>query len=304
MDLRRVFCLEEIAASFPAPKKLAVPLPKVKEDEEEELEPAEKEEESDKEPAAHEKDIILVVEDSPDMREYIRGALEPQYIVKEAKDGEEGLQLAGEIVPDLIICDIMMPGLDGFEVCRTLKNDIATSHIPVILLTAKADEENIIQGLETGAADYITKPFSTKILCAHIKNLIDLRRHFQQTINREMTLQTAKMPVSSIDKEFINDMQNIINENLSDPEFNVDELSSKLYMGRTTLYRKIHALSGETPKEFIRSYRLKRAAELLKKKSGTVLEVSFNVGFSSSSYFAKCFKEKFHQLPSEYQTSD
>ncbi|NIM13115.1 MAG: helix-turn-helix domain-containing protein [Candidatus Aminicenantes bacterium] len=117
-------------------------------------------------------------------------------------------------------------------------------------------------------------------------------------------MQPAKMPLTSIDKEFLKDMQKVINENLSDPEFNVDELCRKLYMGRTSLYRKIHALSGETPKEFIRSYRLKRAAELLKKKSGTVLEVSFEVGFSNSSYFAKCFKEKFHQLPSEYQTSE
>ena len=145
-------------------------------DDAEELEPVEKEEEIDQEPVAQEKDILLVVEDSPDMREYIRGALEPDYTVIEAKDGEEGLRLAGEIVPDLIICDIMMPGLDGFEVCRALKSDIATSHIPVILLTAKAAEENVIRGLETGAADYITKPFSTKILCARIKNLIDLRR--------------------------------------------------------------------------------------------------------------------------------
>ncbi len=293
---------EEIVESYPAPKKLAVPLPKVKEDEEEEFEPAEKEEEIDKEPVSHEKDIILVVEDSPDMREYIRGALEPQYIVKEAKDGEEGLRLAGEIVPDLIICDIMMPGLDGFEVCRTLKSDIATSHIPVILLTAKAAEENIIRGLETGAADYITKPFSTKILCARIKNLIDLRRLFQQTINREMTLQPAKMPVSPIDKEFLKDMQNIINKNLSDPEFNVDLLSRKLYMSHTNLYRKIHALTGETPTDFIRSCRLKRGAELLKSSYGNVGDVAFEVGFSSTSYFIKCFKEKFHQLPTEYQS--
>ncbi|UCH92352.1 MAG: response regulator, partial [Candidatus Aminicenantes bacterium] len=120
-----------------------MPAPDVKEDEEEEFEPAEKEEEIGQEPVSHEKDIILVVEDSPDMRQYIRSALEPHYTVIEAKDGEEGLRRAGEIVPDLIICDIMMPGLDGFEVCRTLKNNIATSHIPVILLTAKAAEENI-----------------------------------------------------------------------------------------------------------------------------------------------------------------
>jgi ligand-binding sensor domain-containing protein/signal transduction histidine kinase/DNA-binding response OmpR family regulator len=295
---------EEIVESYPAPKKLAVPRPKKKEYEEEEFEPGEKEEEIGQEPVSHEKDIILVVEDSADVREYIRGALESHYTVIEAKDGEEGLRRAGEIIPDLIICDIMMPGLDGFEVCRTLKNDIATSHIPVILLTAKAAEENIIRGLETGAADYITKPFSTKILCARIRNLIDLRRHFQQTINREMTLQPAKMPVSSIDKEFLKDMQNIINENLTDPEFNVDQLTRKLYLSHATLYRKIHALTGEPPQDFIRSCRLKQGAELLRAGKGNVGDVAFEVGFSSTSYFIKCFKEKFHRLPSSYMVSD
>ncbi|UCH94715.1 MAG: helix-turn-helix domain-containing protein, partial [Candidatus Aminicenantes bacterium] len=159
-------------------------------------------------------------------------------------------------------------------------------------------------GLETGADDYITKPFNTKILCARIKNLIDIRSQLQQDIKREMTLQPVKMEVSEIDREFLEDLQAVINKNLSDPDFNVDQLCKRMYMSRTTLYRKIHALSGETPTEFIRSYRLKRGAELLKKKFGTVLEVSFEVGFSNSSYFAKCFKEKFHQLPSEYQASE
>jgi DNA-binding response OmpR family regulator len=224
--------------------------------------------------------------------------------VKGAKDGEEGLRLAGEIVPDLIICDVMMPGLDGYEVCRALKNEIATSHIPVILLTAKAAEENIIQGLETGADDYITKPFSTRILSARIKNLIELRRQFQQNLNREMTLQPAKMQVPSIDKEFLKDMQKVINENLSEPEFNVDQLSRKLYMSHATLYRKIHALTGETPTDFIRTCRLKRGAELLKSKHGNVGDVAFEVGFSSTSYFIRCFKEKFHRLPSSFIVPD
>jgi len=295
----------EMVESFPGPKRLGDPAPGVKEEgEEEEFEPVEKEEDIFKGPEALGKDIILVIEDSADVREYIRGALEPQYLVKEAGDGEEGLRQAGEIVPDIIICDIMMPGMDGYEVCRALKNEIATSHIPVILLTAKAAEENIIQGLETGADDYITKPFSTRILLARIKNLIDLRRHFQQTLNREMTLQPAKMPVTSIDKEFLKDMQKVINENLSDPEFSVDRLSRKLYMSHATLYRKIHALTGETPTDFIRSCRLKRGAELLKSSYGNVGDVAFEVGFSSTSYFIKCFKERFHRLPSSYKVSD
>ena len=290
----------EIVESLPAPKKIEVPAPEVKEDEQEEVEPGEKEEEIVKEPADREKDIILVVEDNADVREYIRGALEPEYTVKEAMDGEEGLQQAREIVPDLIICDIMMPGMDGYELCRTLKTEIATSHIPVILLTAKAAEENIIQGLETGADDYITKPFNTKMLLARIRNLIELRRHWQKTWDREMTLQPTGMTVSAVDKKFIKELKQVMEENIPDTEFNVDQLCRKLYMSHATLYRKIHALTGETPTDFIRSYRLKQGAELLK-KGISVLEVALEVGFSSANYFTKCFKKKFHQLPTEYQ---
>jgi DNA-binding response OmpR family regulator len=247
--------------------------------------------------------ILLVVEDSADMREYIRGALEPGYTVIEAKDGREGLQKARDIIPDLIISDIMMPEVDGYELCRELKSDIETSHIPIILLTAKAAEENIIQGLETGADDYITKPFNTNILIARIKNLIDIRSQLQKNINREMSLQPVKTSVSTIDREFLRELHEAIRKNLADEEFNVEQLCKKLYMGRTTLYRKVLALTGETPTDFIRSYRLRQGAEILKQNSGTVLEVALAVGFSNSSYFAKCFKEKFHQLPSEYQAA-
>lgn len=247
------------------------------------------------------KNIILVVDDNSDIRQYIRGALEPDYTVSEAAGGQEGVDLAQSLIPDLIISDIMMPEVDGCQLCDTLKKDIKTSHIPIILLTAKASEKDIIHGLESGADDYITKPFSTRMLAVRIKNLIDLRRHFQLTLYREMTRQPAKMAVSRIDREFIKELQDMIEKNLADPDFNVEQLGKKLYMSRATLYRKIHALSGESPNEFIQSYRLKQAAELLEKKFGTVLEVAFETGFSSASYFTKCFKKKFNCLPSEYQ---
>jgi len=263
-------------------------------------ETGERKKEIEPEPDTDKTNIILVVEDSADMRDYIRRGLEPDYTVLEAIDGREGIQKAREIIPDLIISDVMMPKVDGYELCSVLKSDVKTSHIPIIILTAKASEENILQGLETGADDYITKPFNTKILMARIKNLIDIRSQLQKNINRDMTLQPVKTSVSKIDQEFLNELHNVINKNLSDEEFNVEQLCKKLYMGRTTLYRKVLALTGETPTDFIRSYRLKRGAELLKQNFGTVLEVAFEVGFSNSSYFAKCFKEKFHQLPSEY----
>ncbi|HLP61383.1 MAG TPA: response regulator, partial [Candidatus Deferrimicrobium sp.] len=250
------------------------------------------------------KEIILVVEDSADMRLYIRGALEPLYTVLEANDGAQGLQKAREFIPDLIICDVMMPIMNGYDACRALKTDIAVSHIPIILLTAKAGEESIVAGLECGADDYITKPFSTKILCARIKNLIELRRQLQETCKREMTLQPVKIKVAPVDEEFLKDLDKILRKNIANTDFNVEDLSRKLYMNRVTLYRRINALTGENPSDFIRSYRLKRGAELLKTSDKSVLEVAFDVGFSSSSYFIKCFKEKFHQLPSEYQRTE
>jgi AraC-like DNA-binding protein len=185
-------------------------------------------------------------------------------------------------------------------VCDVLKKDIKTSHIPIILLTAKASEESIIAGLETGADDYITKPFNINILLARIKNLIDLRLRMQETIQREMLLQPTEIAVSSIDREFIKELKQSIEKDLSDMEFGVDELAKLLYMSRTTLNRKVRALTGESTNQFIQSYRLKRAAKLLKDNFGNVTEVAFEVGFSSSNYFTRCFKEKFHRLPHMY----
>jgi signal transduction histidine kinase/DNA-binding response OmpR family regulator len=289
------------SVSPPEPGEISTP-DMVKAEKEEEEPGEEMEQEITAEKAA--KDIILVVEDSVDMRNYIKGSLEPQYQVVEAIDGRDGIEKASQIIPDLIISDIMMPETDGYELCRVLKNNRDTSHIPIILLTAKASEENILQGLELGADDYVTKPFSTQLLCARITNLIELRRHLQLNMEREMTLKPDKTSVSNIDKEFVKDLQEVINKNISDPEFNVEELCKRLYMGRTTLYRKILALTGEPPTEYIRSYRLKRGAELLKSGRGSVLEVAFEVGFSSANYFSKCFKKKFHQLPSSFQASE
>jgi signal transduction histidine kinase/DNA-binding response OmpR family regulator len=251
--------------------------------------------EKDIELEAHEKNIILVVEDSADFRDYIRGSLESIYTVVEAKNGREGIQKAQKI--------IIMPEVDGYALCRVLKNGINTSHIPIILLSAKASEESIIQGLKTGADDYIIKPFSTKILCARIKNLIDLRRQLQDKRKKQMMLQPAEISVSSMDEKFYKELQDVIEKNLSDSEFNVEELGKKLYMSRATLYRKVMALIGQTPLQFIRSYRLKRAAQLLKSNFGNVTEVAVEVGFCNMAHFTQCFKEQFHQLPSTFQES-
>ncbi len=256
------------------------------------------------EPGEPDKEVILVVEDETDVRRLIRKTLEPYYTVVEAQDGRDGVEKAREQIPDLVISDIKMPRKDGYQLCRELKKDVKTSHIPVILLTAKVEAENVIEGLETGADDYVTKPFHSKILCARIKNLIELRRQLQQKMQRKLRLQPSEIPVSSLDEDFLKEVQAVIDANLSDPDFNVESFSKKLFMNRVTLYRKIRALTGETPTEFIRSFRLKRAVQLLKANAGNVTEVALNVGFSSSSYFARCFKKKFHHAPSDYPAAE
>ncbi|MCP4150236.1 MAG: helix-turn-helix domain-containing protein, partial [bacterium] len=180
---------------------------------------------------------------------------------------------------------------------------INTSHIPIILLTARASEESIIQGLETGADDYITKPFKTNILLTRIQNLINLRRQMQLKIQKRKMLLPADIPVSSVDETFLKEIREAIENNISNLEFNIEKLCDELCMAKTTLNRKLRALTGETPNQFLQSYRLERAEQLLKANFGNVTEVAFAVGFSTSAYFTKCFGEKFNRLPSSYLTS-
>jgi len=251
-----------------------------------------------------EKVTILVVEDHKDMREHIRGFLETEYDILEAVNGKEGIAKAKEIIPDLIISDIMMPEISGYELCRVLKKDIKTSHIPIILLTAKASEKNIIKGLETGADDYVTKPFNSEILLARIQNLIDIRQQMQKKIQREKMLLPAEIQVSNQDDLFLKEFQSIVEKKLDNEDFNIDALCKELLISRAALFKKIQALTGETPNQFIQSYRLERGAQLLRENYGNITEVAMAVGFSSSQYFAKLFKEKFHITPKAYQASE
>ena len=172
------------------------------------------------------------------------------------------------------------------------------------MLTAKGEEEDVVAGLEAGADDYIIKPFNTRLLRARLKNLITLRRRLQETIGSELTFPPSKIKVSPIDREFLNDLHKVIETNIADADFNVEEMSRKLYLNRATVYRKIQALTGETPTEFIRSFRLKRAVELLKNDFGTILDVALEVGFASANYFTKCFKQKFNRLPSDIRPAN
>ncbi len=244
--------------------------------------------------------ILLIVEDHADIREHIRDRLWETYQILDAADGEAGLRLALEEVPDIVVTDLMMPVMDGVEMTRRLKTDERTSHIPVVMLTAKASVENRIEGLETGADDYLTKPFHMKELAVRLQNLGEQRKLLREKFRREIVLEPGQAAVNSADERFLEKMLKYLEENLSNPELDVQAFRDALGMSRMQFFRKVKALSGQSPVEFIRTFRLKRAAQLLEKGFGNVAEVTYEVGFNNLSYFARCFKEFFGRTPSEY----
>jgi signal transduction histidine kinase/ligand-binding sensor domain-containing protein/DNA-binding response OmpR family regulator len=246
--------------------------------------------------------LLLIVEDNSDMRTYIRQMLAESYKVVEAADGQEGFEKAAEIIPDIIISDVMMPEMDGFQFCEKIKTDQRTSHIPIILLTAKASGESKIEGLETGVDNYLAKPFDTRELQARLKNLIDQRRKLRERFSREIYLNPKEITVTSMDERFLQKASQIVETKISDPEFSVDDFVKEMALSRTDLYRKLKALTGLSAKEFIRTIRLKRAAHLLRHQYGNISEIAYEVGFNNPSYFAECFHKQFKQLPSQYKS--
>jgi YesN/AraC family two-component response regulator len=245
--------------------------------------------------------MVLIIDDNQDIRHHIRESLTNEFIVKEAGNGKEGLEKAVAIVPDLVITDLMMPEMDGLELCKKLKTDERISHIPVIMLTAKAEVEDKIEGLETGADDYITKPYNSKELVIRIKNLIDQRKKLRDKYNHQISLEASKSEVKSVDEKFLEHVKIVIEKNIGDCNFDVNSFYPEMGMSRMQLFRKLKALVNQTPGELIRNLRLQRAAQLIKHNYGNVAEVTYEVGFNNLSYFAKCFKDKYGLLPSEYQ---
>ena len=241
----------------------------------------------------------MVVEDHADVRRYIRGHLQSDYRIVEADDGREGVRVALEVIPDLVISDVMMPKLDGYELCETLKTDEKTSHIPVILLTARAGEEDKLTGLDTGADDYLVKPFNARELQARVRNLIEQRRKLRQRFIREGMLKPREIDAQSLDDLFLQKLMSNIEERMADENFSVEELSQKMNMGPRHLHRKVRALTNKSPVELIRLVRLQRARQLLAQNAGTVSEIAYQVGFTNLSHFSKIFKEEFGKLPSE-----
>ncbi|MBV6422133.1 MAG: Sensor histidine kinase RcsC [Ignavibacteriaceae bacterium] len=247
------------------------------------------------------KTIILVVEDNYDMRQYIRESLNGNYLIEEAVNGEQGVRKAEKIIPDLIISDMMMPKMDGNELVRILKNDEKTSHIPIILLTAKAGQENKLEGLETGADDYLTKPFDIKELQVRIKNLITIRQKLQDKFSKigSRTSEINEKKLSSIDEKFMFRVGEVIEKHISEEEFDIEEFCKEVAMSRSHLHKKLKALTGKSASLYVRSVKMVKAKKMIEDQSGNISEIAYSLGFSSPAYFTRCFKEEFGYPPSE-----
>ena len=244
--------------------------------------------------------IILLVDDNHDLRQYMKRELADQFAILEAANGEEAFELALKKIPDLIVTDIMMPVMDGVTLVKNLKGDERTSHIPTILLTARDDSESKIAGFEKGAEQYVVKPFEIKELIARIKSLLAQNERLRKKFSREFVLQPSDVPLGNKDMEFLDKLVHVIENNIDNESFTVEHLQNNIGMSRMQLHRKLKALTNQSASDFIRSIRLKRAAQILKQPGTQVAEAAYLSGFNHMSYFAKCFKEQFGVLPSEY----
>ena len=253
-----------------------------------------------------EKPLLLIVEDNSDVRTYIKNNVNKDYRVLEAIDGEDGWNKSIESRyggPDVIVSDVMMPKMDGFRLCDKLKTDERTSHIPVILLTAKASSQDKIEGFETGADDYIMKPFDPEELKARIKNLIEQRKRIHEHFRKHGLFEIEEEHITPVDQKFLQKTVTIMNEHISDASFGVEMLADEMAISRSLLLKKIEALIGEPPNELIKRTRLNKAAKLIESRFGNISEIALEVGFSNPSYFAECFKKQFGFSPSQYHHS-
>ncbi len=244
--------------------------------------------------------IILIVEDNNDMRRYIIDYLKDKFQILEAIDGEMGLKIAQKEIPDLIISDVMMPKMDGTQMCKQLKNDEKTSHIPIVMLTAKADQQDKLSGLNIGIDDYLVKPFDNKELKARINNLIAQRNTLRERYSQQITLEPKRVLITPKEQVFLEKVIESIEQNLSNSAYGVPEMQKHLSMSKTQLHRKIKAITDQAPGEFLRNYRLKTSAQLLCQQSDNISQVAYTVGFNSVSYFTKCFKSLYGMPPTEF----
>jgi ABC-type sugar transport system substrate-binding protein/DNA-binding response OmpR family regulator/nitrogen-specific signal transduction histidine kinase len=246
------------------------------------------------------KESILVIDDNPDIRSYIKTVLQNNYTIIEAGDGADGFQKAVKYVPDIIVSDVMMPPPDGLELCRQLKQEISTSHIPVILLTACSLDEQRIIGFESGADDYVSKPFNLSLFEVRIRNLIENRKHLKELFQQNLFLGDNREILNDVEKRFMEKFKRLIEKDLSNTNLNVEDLAAETGLSRTQLYRKVKQLSGYSPNELLKIIRLKRALVLLSSSELNISEIAYDTGFTSPSYFAKCFKEYYNESPTDY----
>jgi signal transduction histidine kinase/DNA-binding response OmpR family regulator len=244
---------------------------------------------------------VLVVDDQVEIREFIEEYLTDSFSLQLAADGNTAYEIAVDNIPDLVVTDLAMPEMDGTELCRKLKTDERTSHIPVIILTGKSGIKDKLKGLETGADAYLTKPFNISELKLRITKLIEQRKKLRERFTRNLNIEPKDIAVTSADEKFLLRALEVIEKNMGNSDFEVTQLQEELLMSRTQLFRKIKAMTNQTPGEFIRTIRLKRAARLLVQNYGNVAQITYEVGFNNPSYFAKCFRELYGKLPSEYQ---
>lgn len=245
---------------------------------------------------------ILLIEDNNDVREFLLSELESCFDLKVASDGKAGIAMAKELDVDLIVSDVMMPGMNGFELTKRLKNSFETSHIPIILLTALSTDENVLEGTESGADAYITKPFSPQLLMARILQLLNQREILRQKFGKEPQEIRSAMLSNEQDSLFVKRLDSIVYSRLGEQDLSVDKVAGLLHLGRTIFYKKVRGTTGYTPNEYIRVIRLRKAAELLKEGEKNVSEVAYAVGFDNPYYFSKCFKEQFGMPPSQYRS--
>jgi len=247
--------------------------------------------------------LILIVEDNVEIRNCLKTFLDAKYQILEAGNGDEAWPLATTNLPDLVISDIAMPKMNGIEFTRLMRTDDRTSHIPIILLTARGTMEHHIEGISSGADDYITKPFHTKILQLKIENLLATREKLREKYHRIVTLEPHHEEVEDPDNKFLNRLVSLLEEHLCEPDFNVSKLVAEIGMSRPVLFRKVKMLTGLSVIDLIRSTRLKKAEMLLKQRKMTISEVAFTVGFNDPKYFSKSFRAQFGKTPSEYLDS-
>jgi len=244
------------------------------------------------------KTIVLIVEDNAETRAHINDSLGDEFKIEEAANGEQGVRKALKIIPDIIISDIMMPKKDGNELTRILKNDERTSHIPIILLTAKAEQESKLKGLETGADAYLTKPFDTRELHTRIINLVNTRRRLQEKFSSgEYVPKRGKKKLSDLEEQFMSKVMEVIENHISIEEFNIKKFAKEIDIGRVQLHRKLKALTGKSASRYIRSVKLSRAKKMLEEREGNISEIAFSVGFRTPAYFTRCFKEEYGYPP-------